>query len=135
MKVKELIEKLQQLDPEMVVVGEFESGREHVAIDIGEVYLNRNFDAKAVVISESYEDSYIKDADFREEDLIEKELPPPRPRQGLFSELMEQQLSIVMSDMLKRDTAFLVSKDNLPADAKFVEFPIHVERKDQNENS
>ncbi|ASZ72607.1 hypothetical protein NELLIE_35 [Arthrobacter phage Nellie] len=129
MKVRELIEKLQAFDPEMNVLGDFESGREHISIGTDEVFINRRFNANAVLIRESYEDGYVSEAHFREEDLIEKEFKPVTSRQGLFAELVAKEYQQILSDSLERGTVFLVNKDNLSKDG-FVEFKIHNERTD-----
>lgn len=136
MKVRELIEKLQALDPEMTILGNFEGGYEHIRVLEESVFISRELDAKVVVISEDYDAPYLSAAHVDEKYLVDKNPPPLGPRrQGLFSEIMEQQLSVIMSDMIKRDTIYLISKDNPPPNSRFVEFKIHNDRKDQNEDS
>ena len=131
MKVKELIEKLQALDPEMVVVGNFESGYEHIRALEEDVFVSRESDIRAVVISEDYDANYLTEADVDEKYVIEKN--PESAKQCIdIPPALQELFTTILDDQMQRGQIFLMSSK---PNTGFVEFPVHVKRKDKNENS
>ena len=120
MKVKELIEKLKEFDPELTVcVSDSEYGNQAVDdVDIIEdawVYWD-----KATVLQ-------LSGNDLRKEDIDPKYFFPQERPEYKPSPIMDN-LKLVYDSAMKPGTMFLMSKTPPPIDMKYITFPIHNHR-------
>lgn len=126
MKVKELIEKLKEFDPELLVLGNFEDGYEHIHLGEGIIWVDSNLDATALIIGEDYQAPYLTAKDVDEKFLIEKPEPPTRSA-GHLNAIMDN-LKVIISDQINRDTVIVTNLNKPKPTGDYVEFPIHVTR-------
>jgi len=131
MKVRELIEKLQAFeDQDMEVVAiDHEYGAYRLDDpEIRDEYASGYTKAKVVVLDDNCDS--LNDLD---EKYLTREEPPKRSGPPVFYDSILQR--VFTSSFVERGSISLMSQKDLPPDAKFVEFPIHVKREDQNEGS
>ena len=131
MKVRELIEKLQAFEDQDMEVAASDSEYGFYLIDepdVRETFAYGYDKVKIVALTESIRTWTDVDPKY-----IIKGEPPKRTGRSLIHDSILRE--VFTSMLVPPGQVFLTTKDNLPSDAKFVEFPIHVDRKDQNESS